>query len=151
MTKTQQIRDLMKTGFSGTAREIAAATGVSVNTTQITLSKFIKQGLIDAQETGQRAPNGRYIRRYTARPEIHDDSISSHPPAEKYEKDTWISGWDGLAIAVINVAVNDARRGRGETKRRAVEWFESESYKWYMDFLGLNPEMRPVFMREAGR
>ena len=159
MTKVQVIRNLLKSGMSGTARDFALAAQFDPDSVHPILANMIRTGLVE--HTGYDwAPTGQKVKVYSATELIHDDTIPSQPPSSvRYARGDngqrisaeGLTGLRGIVCAVIADAAKDAINGRGDAKRDAREWFESDAYGFYMDWLGLNPDLKPEFMREAGR
>jgi hypothetical protein len=151
-TKIDMIRNLFKNGFVGTYHQAAAELGIDSDRGISTLIGLMKRQklveIVDYEWVGD-----RYKRSvYQATPLIFDDSIPTQPPRlGQRKKEVQLKGYKGLICAVIAAAVKDATTGTGKRKREALEWFESEPYQFYMEGLGLPPELKPEFMREAGR
>ena len=153
MTKTQRIRDLMKQGTWGTARQLADAVGLDPDSAHPILGNMMKQGLVEIIEQTW-ADTGHKVNVYAPTSLIHDDSISSSPTWDdiKTRKKRGgkihaegLVGLRGLVLAVIADAAKDAKRG----KQDAIDWFDSYPYEFYMDWLDLNPEMKPVFLDKS--
>jgi hypothetical protein len=152
MTKTQRIRELMKQGKSGTARQLADAVGLDPDSAHPILGNMIKMGLVEIVDQTW-VDTGHKVNVYAPTALIHDDSIASSPnwsqikqnPNRRKIHAEGLVGLRGVVLAVIADAAKDAKRGQ----RDAIEWFESPTFEFYMDWLDLNPEMRPAFLESS--
>jgi hypothetical protein len=142
MTKTQRIRELMKQGKSGTARQLADAVGLDPATGNDVMNHLMSRGEVEVIGYDW-APTGQKVKTFAATSKMKDGKA-------KYQKKNYgaageLTGPKGLLCAVIIQAATDAERG----VRDAIDWFDSPTYELYMDWLDLNPEMRPAFLESS--
>jgi hypothetical protein len=149
-SKTQKLRDALCKGASGTAYDIAKAADVDYNFALMALSKMKAAGLVKVIDK-VKLSNGSYFNVYEPRAAIHDADMPNRPRPEYSNGTIDLSGYKGLICAIFLQAVRDAKTTRASIRNDALSFFESDAYGFYMDWLGLNPDLKPEFMREAGR
>jgi hypothetical protein len=147
-TTTQKIRELLAAGTVGSARHFAEIMGAEVDTVSSVFTRMEKAGLA-AVSRYELANSGKKVKVYQGTNLTADESIPVYqftaPKRGNQIRTDGLTGIRGIVCAVIADAAKDAKRG----DREAREWFNSEPYEFYMDFLGLNPEMRPIFMERS--
>jgi hypothetical protein len=147
MTTTEKLRAVLTDGTIATARDFAAMIDAEVDTVSSVLSRMEKHGLAAVADYDW-APSGHKVKVYQATAKTSTGTLpgfTPRPPGEKNIRTDGLTGLRGIVLAVIADAAKDAKRG----DREAREWFESRAYEFYMDWLGLNPEMRPLFMERS--
>jgi hypothetical protein len=146
-TTTQKIRKLLAAGTVGSARHFAEIMGAEVDTVSSVFTRMEKAELA-AVSRYELANSGKKVKVYQATAKTSTGTLPSftpRAPGEKNIRTDSLTGIRGIVCAVIADAAKDAKRG----DREAREWFNSDAYGFYMDFLGLNPEMRPIFMERS--